>query len=51
MSTMNTIANLDSKNKGRFTGPFLTYVNSMVILSIYVVLVCNGKLRRGAGLA
>ena len=40
MSTKNTVADLDAKNKGRFTGPFLTYVNSLVILFICNPLLC-----------
>jgi hypothetical protein len=34
VSTKNTVADVDTKNKGRFNGPFLTYVNSMPIMFI-----------------
>lgn len=31
MSTKNTLANLDTRNKGRFDGPFHTQVNTLFI--------------------
>jgi hypothetical protein len=32
---------LGAKNKGRFTGPFLIYMNTMVIMSLCRLLFCN----------
>jgi len=34
MFTKNTVADVDTKNKGRFTGLFLTYMNSLLIMFI-----------------
>ncbi len=41
MSTKNTVTDGQTKNKGRFDGPFSYHVNTMVIMSIYKLLSCN----------
>jgi hypothetical protein len=41
MSTKNTIANPETKNKGRFHGPFQYSVNTMLILSLCKLIFCK----------